>query len=317
MFLGMRDRFTYLECSTCGTIQIQDPPELEAYYGADYYSFAQPEENRTRATLRKAVTQPIARSLRKTFADYHCGRRSSLTNLIFRQISRRAAHAVAGFPDYLQNTRIKINRSSRILDLGCGAGQTLITLSHFGFRNLIGADPFLDSDRQLPGNIKLFKSEIAELGGEFDLILANHSLEHVTDPVGTIKEIYRLLKPGSYAVVRMPVIGEAWRRYGTNWVQLDAPRHLFIFSRPTFERLASEAGFVINEVRYDSTAFQFWGSEQYERDIPLLDEKSFFVDPDKSIFTAQRIAEFDSEAARLNQRGEGDQAIFYLYKDGV
>ena len=70
----------------------------------------------------------------------------------------------------------------------------------------------------------------------------------------------------------------------------------------------------MKKIRYDSTAFQFWGSEQYQRDLPLLHQSSYFVNPETSAFTAEQIAAYTAEADRLNARGEGDQAAFYLRK---
>lgn len=81
-----------------------------------------------------------------------------------------------------------------------------------------------------------------------------------------------------------------------------------------FKRLAAEEGFDVGGVAHDSTAFQFWGSEQYRRDIPLADPRSYFVSPGDSIFTAAQIDEFGKRAEELNARGEGDQAAFYLRK---
>jgi len=76
--------------------------------------------------------------------------------------------------------------------------------------------------------------------------------------------------------------------------------------------LAKQAGWEILQVVYDSTAFQFWGSEQYQRDIPLLDPRSYQVNPAASIFTRADIAAFESRARKLNEDGRGDQACFYL-----
>jgi SAM-dependent methyltransferase len=152
--------------------------------------------------------------------------------------------------------------------VGSGAGLALLSLSHFGFRDLTGVDPFIESGIDYAEGVRVLKAELSDLDGQFDLVMANHSLEHVPDPRGALREIRRLLKPGRYAVVRIPVVGRAWREYGTNWVQLDPPRHLFVFTARTFEGLAAEEGFSADEVAYDSTAFQFWGSEQYARDIP-------------------------------------------------
>ena len=129
--------------------------------------------------------------------------------------------------------------------------------------------------------------------------------------------IVRLLKPEGVALVRIPVADSwAWRHYGADWVQLDPPRHLFLHTRRSMDLLAAAAGLKVERVVHDSTAFQFWGSEQYRRGIPLQDPRSYARNPRASAFSAGEIRTFEARAAELNACGEGDQACFYLRRAG-
>lgn len=324
MYYGTHDAFAYVECAACGTIQIQEVPDLRPYYAQNYYSFdkshgeAQPPPSQG---IKKRLAQRVGASVRRAAANYYGQRRARLGELrhpLGRSLSTMLPRIVAGFPEYLLNTLVNLNITSRssILDIGSGAGSTLIILSLFGFRDLTGVDPYLEADITYDNGVRILKTELSGISRQFDLILANHSVEHVPDPRATLGEIHRLLKPGRFAVIRIPVIAHAWERYGINWVQLDPPRHLFLFTVPTFAGLAAGAGFSVDEIRYDSTAFQFWGSEQYARDIPLTDERSFLVNPAASPFTAEQVEAFAAQADELNQQGAGDQAVFYLRKLG-
>ena len=78
--------------------------------------------------------------------------------------------------------------------------------------------------------------------------------------------------------------------------------------------LSRKAGFQIFDMEFDSTEFQFWGSEQYLKDIPLFSEKSYLVNKETSIFSQDQIADFNKEAEILNKEGDGDSACFYLVK---
>jgi hypothetical protein len=98
-------------------------------------------------------------------------------------------------------------------------------------------------------------------------------------------------------------------------MQLDPPRHLTLFSRLGMERLCARAGFTITEVRDDSTAFQFWTSEQVRAGVPLISDTSHFVHPSRSAFTSRQIREWEKEAESLNARGRGDQAAWVLASD--
>jgi ubiquinone/menaquinone biosynthesis C-methylase UbiE len=296
LFAGTRDEFDYVECAACGTLQISAVPDLRPYYSGDYYAL-RPPERAGGAGLKRRLAYRAGSLIRGLVAGYYRGRRLRF-----------------GFPYYLKDTRLdlRLNPGSGILDVGSGAGETLVALSRLGFRDLVGVDPFVAEDVTYESGVRVLKAELSDLTRRFDLVLANHSLEHFTDARAALRDMHRVLRPGHYAVVRIPVVARAWEEFGVNWVQLDAPRHLFLYPAETFESLAEEAGFAVDEVTYDSTAFQFWGSLQYARDIPLADERSYLVNPSNSIFTPEEIVAFDSRAAELNRHGEGDQAIFYL-----
>ncbi len=52
----------------------------------------------------------------------------------------------------------------------------------------------------------------------------NHSLEHVPDPVATLKVAYEKLAAGGMCLARVPTTSsEAWTTYRADWVQADAP----------------------------------------------------------------------------------------------
>lgn len=318
MFAGTRDEFDYVECAACGTLQIREVPDLRPYYSGDYYSLWPPEQP-ARAGFKKRLARRAGSFIRRRAAGYYSSRRRShgeLRSPLGRLLAARAGRVVVGFPGYLKDTRLdlRLNPGSSILDVGSGAGATLVGLSRFGFKDLVGVDPFVAEDVTYESGVRVLKAELKDLTRRFDLILANHSLEHVPDARAALGEMHRLLKPGHYAVVRIPVVARAWKEYGVNWVQLDPPRHLFLYPAETFKSLAEGAGFAVDEVAYDSTAFQFWGSEQYARDIPLAHGRSYFVNPSDSVFTPEAMAAFDARAREMNRTGEGDQAAFYLRK---
>ncbi len=95
-------------------------------------------------------------------------------------------------------------------------------------------------------------------------------------------------------------------------VQIDAPRHLYLHTETSLQRLADETGFQIEKVLYDATGFQFWGSEQYVQDIPLRSPNSHDENPQGSIFSATQLQEFTARAMELNQKADGEQAAFIL-----
>src|SRR5205085_10674982 len=132
-----------------------------------------------------------------------------------------------------------------------GTGKPLQVLYQFGFRNLTGADAFIDADIFYPNGVKVYKKSLEELEPAFDLITLNHSFEHLPNPLESLLEIGRLLEKDKFALIRIPIVNFAWEKYGANWVQLDAPRHLFLYTERSFRLLAEKAGFTVEKVIYD------------------------------------------------------------------
>lgn len=206
-------------------------------------------------------------------------------------------------------------KSAQILDVGCGLGALLCSLSDLRFTNLLGVDPFIAQDIGYENGLKILKTDVSNVEGKWDLIMLHHSFEHVPDPTKTLQAISRLLKPNGYCVIRIPTVTSyAWKHYGVKWVQLDAPRHFYLHSVESMKILIDKAQLEMHTVIYDSTAFQFWGSEQYKNDIPLCDKRSYLLNPHNSLFSKQEIATFATRAEALNENNQGDQAIFYLRK---
>ncbi|MBT4258603.1 MAG: class I SAM-dependent methyltransferase, partial [Nitrospina sp.] len=100
-----------------------------------------------------------------------------------------------------------------------------------------------------------------------------------------------------------------------NWIQLDAPRHFFLYSIESLKILAEKTKFKIKEIIYDSNESQFWGSQQFSEDIPLLAENSYAKNPAKSIFSRAEIKGYKKMARELNSCSQGDQAAIYMVKE--
>jgi hypothetical protein len=63
---------------------------------------------------------------------------------------------------------------------------------------------------------------------------------------------------------------------------------------------------------YDATTLQFWGSEQYRKNIPFMAEQSYFINPSRSIFSRAEINQFKQKTRQLNDNRQGDAVAFYL-----
>lgn len=299
MMFGFRDTFNYIECSYCGCLHISEiPNNMSKYYPSKYYSF------RKKIITRENPLKSFFKKHRNIFAITGKGLIGAITSKFF---------PASTFFTHLRNA--DINFKSKILDVGCGAGPLLNTLNSIGFENLLGIDPYIEKDIKYEKGLVILKKYIHELEGNFKLIIFNHSFEHISDPIKTIKKVSELLLENGVCLIRTPTTSSyAWERYRHNWVQIDAPRHFFIYSIESIKILANQAGLTLKNIIYDSTSLQFWGSEQYVKDIPLYSSISYRNNPHKSIFSSREIAYFKRKAKSLNKKKLGDQATFYLTK---
>ena len=207
-------------------------------------------------------------------------------------------------------SRIPLDLNSKILDVGCGAGWYLYDLKTIGFTNTLGVDPYVQDDIEYVNGLRILKADLHGLDGEWDLIMYHHSFEHVPDPLSHLSAVCRLLRHGGTCMIRVPTVSSyAWEHYRTNWVQLDAPRHYFLHSIESMRILAEKAGLHVQEVLYDSSELQFYGSELYLKGIPLVSDRSH------SFFQRSLKKKWKRDADALNARNAGYQAVFYLTRD--
>lgn len=210
---------------------------------------------------------------------------------------------------------LSIKKSQSILDVGCGNGSLIFELKELGFNKVLGIDPFIPQTLSYNNGLTIQKIKIEEMSDKWDLIMLHHSFEHMPDPLNTLMKVSQLLNDNGYCLIRVPVSDSfAYNHYKENWVQIDAPRHYFTFTNKGIETLANKCNLTVKHVINDSTSFQFWGSEQYIKNIPLFDSTSYAVAPKLSIFSPKKIKEYDRRAVSLNSEGLGDSRAFFLQK---
>lgn len=281
----------YLRCASCGALTADAPyaGDLATHYPGDYYAYAPLVDGALTARVR--------------------GARAAGVVLQRRTLASRVVTRLSGVPDDLRAAgQVITGRDCAVLDIGSGRGRLLTDLHHAGCRRLLGWDPFGPEQLQ---PVRLTRTWPA--GHLFDVIMLHHSIEHSDAPLATLERALTLLAPDGRLLVRAPVIdSEAADEYGTDWVQLDAPRHRAIPSREGMHRLAARLGLHVERSWDDSTAFQFWGSEGYRRGLCL---ESFSAAPQR-LFPRASLRAWAARAAALNRAGRGDQACWILKRAG-
>lgn len=206
-------------------------------------------------------------------------------------------------------------KPTRVLDVGCGSGSYLCQLAKDGYRYLTGCDPFLEDDISYPNGVRIYKKTIHEMEGEFDWIYFNDSFEHVTDPHEVMDSICRLLAPQGIARIAIPTYPNiAFDMFGTNWYQLDAPRHIFLHSKESMEYLTKAHGLKIVQREYDSNNSQVIRSFLYEKGVSFWNQTPEIMG---QYFTPDEIIEIEKCSQEANEKEYGDHAVFYIVHDNV
>lgn len=280
------ETFRYLQCSKCGTLQLIDQiQDMGMYYGNNYYAFGEDK----RFYLK--------------YLDYYI-----LKLLYVFQIDVESIPQIEKFKDLQYLAPISLHWNFTILDVGCDCGNDLRALRSIGFSNLTGVDLFSSSPKD-KAHIRFIEGDIFKLNDcKYDLILLSHSFEHMEAPQKVINKVSQLLSNHGICVIRIPVMEKyAWLKYGTDWYQIDALRHQFIYTEKSLSILCQNAGLKIFKTVYDSAETQFRISENYKG------TKLSYPQIRKRKSTQIMQSNIENEHM-LNKISEGDQAIFYIRK---
>ncbi len=136
--------------------------------------------------------------------------------------------------------------NGRALEIGCGSGGLLQDVVGMGWQ-AVGID--FDAAAVTAAREKGLDVHVGDLASQsfadqsFDAVLMNHVIEHLPDPVATLKEIKRIMRPRGRLLCVTPN-SRSWgsRRFANNWRGLEPPRHIQIFTRDSLRHAAKQAG---------------------------------------------------------------------------
>lgn len=295
MLLGTKDQFEYFQCGSCECLQIATiPANMSRYYPETYYSFSEIEQSPIMGLRQKLRGKFV--KLRDMYA---------ITN---KGMLGRFLYSMKPFVELRGLALCNITKETSILDIGCGAGHYLYKLRGYGFKNLLGVDPYLEKTIEYKNDLTIKKADLSEMDGKWDVIMLHHSLEHMEKQTETLQKIASLLNDDGLCLIRIPTVSsEPWDTYRGNWVHLDPPRHFFLHSHKSLKLVAEQSGLSVISITSDANPFSFYGSEFYKRGIPATEWR-------EDTFNPSERKEFARRAKEINSKGRGDTIAVILRK---
>jgi SAM-dependent methyltransferase len=143
----------------------------------------------------------------------------------------------------------------RILDIGCGAGDFIVSAHQSGWQ-VAGVEPNEPARNRCNSRlgweaVQPTLEEAAFPSQSFQVVTLWHVLEHTHSPKETLAEVHRILAPDGLIAIAVPNFGSIDRRIrGRRWFYIAAPRHLYHFTQDTLSRYLTEAGFKVAQVYF-------------------------------------------------------------------
>ena len=212
--LRLEGSFRIVRCAECGLLYLNPRPtrdEVEALYPFESY-------DQYNAALSKVRSRLVR-------ADRAYG-------------LRKRARRVAAW-----------KRGGRLLDVGCATGDFVEYMRGVGDWEVYGVELNSNAARYVREelHIPVWQGTLEEAdlpAGHFDVVTMWHVLEHVFDPIATLNQVARVLKPDGVLLCHVPQLDSLDARlWGPYWIGYEIPRHTYVWSRHTLSQLMEATGF--------------------------------------------------------------------------
>jgi SAM-dependent methyltransferase len=143
----------------------------------------------------------------------------------------------------------------RLLEIGCSMGFLLAKFREDGWA-VEGIEPnrgycdFIAEHHGIEASPTILE-EADRQSNSYDVVVMLHVIEHVPDPLGTMRQIFRVLKPGGTLVMETPRYDSLMfklLRHRERSVSCDG--HIYFFTTATLREMAEKAGFKFELVNY-------------------------------------------------------------------
>ena len=147
---------------------------------------------------------------------------------------------------------LNVHTNPSVMDLGCGTGFNITYLHDLGYENITGVDFSSDalaycSARNLTKLICGDANHLPFHATSYEVILALDIIEHLEDDEKTLRDIFRVLKPGGSLIIFVPAYKFLWS------FQDEISHHVRRYTAHELRSKALTVGFEIQKITYANT----------------------------------------------------------------
>lgn len=150
-------------------------------------------------------------------------------------------------PEYvIAIERVLGQNKIKILDMGCGEGLLLSNVIElFDIEDHLGIDFSKEAVEICTSKgLKAKSIDLKSVNRKFNLVTANHVLEHIPNPVEFMKNISKVLEDDGYIVFSLPnTDGLSRRIFGKYWQGYSIPKHLINYNVKSLTHLLDLTSF--------------------------------------------------------------------------
>lgn len=301
MTIGFRHEFIYISCSRCNSLSINAIPENIFEYYQNYPNLK---------------CEPSNLSFAKTKLFNYC---------LFN--NNKFSKFLLNFENSYSGLKLKsllnyiTSKNNRVLDVGCGNGEFVSHLIELGIKNVLGIDPFLEKSKSVKDVTE--NKNLFEVEGVYDVIIFNHTFEHMLNPEKVIKKVASLLNKDGVCIIRMPNIeSTAFEVFKNHWEGIHAPFHLVLPSSLAMKKLVDSAGLKIVEMRWETLHYLSFYSINRKMgitDFSDLGARKYFSTNNKlkicpPLFRITDYLRIKKIVKRIANANKGDYINYYLKK---
>jgi 2-polyprenyl-3-methyl-5-hydroxy-6-metoxy-1,4-benzoquinol methylase len=280
-------------CAGCGAAYLDPRPTPESVataYETYYTHEPTPEPDEETGAVRQ-----LRRALRNGYLNAHYRYR-------LRPATRHGRLVVPLLPGQRAAADRHVRRlarpreDARLLDVGCGNGEFLLEMRAAGW-----SAQGLETDARAVARAREHGVDVREGALEdgvyparsFDAVTLSHVLEHLYDPVRTLRTCREILRDDGVLWLATPnLASHGHARYGRAWRGLEPPRHLVLFTPSALTRALERAGFRV-------VSFQRPASARWVYDASTDDSRRA-----ARLSRLLAVAVADARSALRHERGE-------------